>query len=67
MARGVITRPGVEAGINGGPEVNDRKRARKEGSPGPSKRRTASTVKKEEIPANSRTQRIQALRVSVVN
>jgi hypothetical protein len=63
MAQGVITKHGVEAEINGGPEVNNRKRARKDGSPGPSKRHTASTVKKEEISANSRAQRIQALQV----
>jgi hypothetical protein len=63
MAEGVITRYGV-----GGPDANDRKRAREDYSPGPStKRRTGSTVKKEEMSANGRAQRIQILQVSRVN
>lgn len=55
----------VGAGIRGEPasEPNDRKRAREDGSPGPSKRRACP---KEEIAANARTQRIQALLVSRV-
>ena len=69
MAEGVITRYGVGARIGGGgSDVNDRKRAREDYSPGPStKRRTGSTVKKEEMSANARAQRIQALQVSRVN
>jgi hypothetical protein len=65
MAQGVITGHGVGAGIRS--EGNDRKRAREGGLPGPSKRRAGSTVKKEAISANARTQRIQALQVSRVN
>ena len=68
MADGVITGHGVGARIGRGSEVNDRKRAREDFSPGPStKRRTGSTVKKEEVSANARAQRIQALQVSRVN
>lgn len=68
MAEGVITRYGVGARIGGGPEVNDRKRAREDYSSGPStKRRTGPTVKKEEMSVNARAQRIQALQVSRVN
>jgi hypothetical protein len=52
--------------VAGGSEVNDRKRAREDGSPGSSKRRTGSSVKKEDISA-ARSQRIQALQVSRVN
>jgi hypothetical protein len=65
MAEGVITRYGVGARIGGESVANDRKRAREDNSPGPStKRRTGSTVKKEEMSANTRAQRIQALQVS---
>jgi hypothetical protein len=67
MAQGVITGHGVGAGISGGSEVNDKKRAREGGSPGPSKRRTGSTIKKEEISDDARAHRIQALQVSRVN
>jgi hypothetical protein len=69
MADGVIARYGVGAGIGGGgSDANDRKRAREGYSPGPStKRRTGSTVKKEEMSATSRAQRIEALQVSGVN
>lgn len=68
MAEGVIARYGVGARIGGGPEVNDRKRAREDNPSGPStKRRTGSTVKKEEMSVNARAQRIQALRVSRVD
>jgi hypothetical protein len=69
MAQGVITRYGVGAEIGGGgSEANDRKRARDDDSPGPSttKRRAGSTVKKEEMSANARAQRIRALQVSSV-
>jgi hypothetical protein len=67
MAEGVITRYGVGARIGGGGfDVNDRKRAREDYSPGPStKRRTGSTVKKEEMSANARAQRIQALQAEL--
>ena len=61
---------GVGARIGGGEsnDANDRKRAREDYTPGPStKRRTGSTVKKEEMSANARAQRIQALQVSRVN
>jgi hypothetical protein len=68
MAEGVITRCGVGARIGGGSDANDRKRAREDCLPGPStKRRTGSTIKKEEMSANARAQRIQALQVSRVN
>jgi hypothetical protein len=69
MAQGVIIGHGVGVGISRGPEVNDRihrKRAREDGSSGPSKRHTGSTIK-EEIPADAREQRIQALQVSMVH
>jgi hypothetical protein len=66
MAQGVISGHGVGAGISGGSEVNNRKRAWEGGSPGPSKRRTRSSVK-EEISANARAQRIQDLQVSGVH
>jgi hypothetical protein len=64
MAQGVITGHDVRTGISRGSEVNDRKRVREHGSPGPSKRRTGSTIKKEESSADARAQRIQALEVS---
>jgi hypothetical protein len=68
MAEGVITGYGVGARIGGGSEANERKRARADDLPGPStKRRTGSTVKKEEMPVNARVQRIQTLQVSRVN
>ena len=70
MAEGVIKGYGVDAGIGGGgSDANDRKRARgNHCSPGPSiKRRTGSTVKKEEMSADARAQRIRALQVSRVN
>ena len=62
MADGVI----IGRGVGGGSEVNNRKRVRERGSPGPSKRHTGSTVKKEELSADARVQRIQALEVSNV-
>jgi len=66
MAEGVITRYGVGARIGGGSEANERKRAREDYPPGPStKRRTGSTVKKEEMSVNARAQRIQALRAEL--
>jgi hypothetical protein len=61
MAQGVITGHGLGAKSNRGPEVNNRKRVREGGSPGPSKRCPGSTVKKEEISSNAHAQRIQAL------
>jgi hypothetical protein len=67
MAQGVIIGHGVGVGISRGPEVNDRihrKRAREDGSSGPSKRHTGSTIK-EEIPADAREQRIQALQAEL--
>jgi len=66
MAEGVITGCGVGARIGKGSEANDRKRAGDDFSPGPStKRRTGSTVKKEEMSANARAQRIQALQAEL--
>jgi hypothetical protein len=68
IAEGVITGYGVGTRIGGGSEANEKKRDREDDSPGPStKRRTGSTVKKEEISDNAREQRIQALQVSSVN
>ena len=68
MAQGVIIEHDVGAGTSGGSKVNNKKRVRDDGSPGPSKRRTGSTVKKEEISANARrAQRIQDLQVSRAN
>ncbi len=63
MAQGVIT--GYSVGAVS--EVNDRKRPREDGLPGPSKRRAGSTVKKEDMSADGREQEIQALQVSEVN
>jgi hypothetical protein len=67
MAQGVIAGHDVGARNSGESDVNDRKRARNDGSPGPSKRRTGITVKREEISGNAREQRIQALQVSRAN
>ena len=66
-AQGVIVVHGAEAKINGGSEVNDRKRAREDGLSGPSKRRAGPILKKEEISGDARTQRIQALQVSRIS
>lgn len=61
MSQGVITGVGVGAG-------SEVKRARADGSPGPStKRRTGSTVEKEEMSANDRTRRMHSLLVSGFN
>ena len=67
MAQGVITGHDVGGGNESseGSEVNNRKRAREDGSSGPSKRRARSTVKREDISALS--QQIQALQVSGAN
>ena len=67
MAQGVIAGDDVRTGKGNyeGFEENDRKRAREDGSPGPSKRRTRSAVKKEDISAL--TQQIQTLQVSGTN
>ena len=59
MAQGVIAGHNVGAEISGESAVNDRKRVREDESPGPSKRRTRLTIKKEEI--DSRVQQIRAL------
>ena len=67
MAQGVIIGHGVGVGTSRGPEVNHRKRARQDGSSGPSKRHTGPMIKKEEIPVDARALRIQALQVSRVN
>jgi hypothetical protein len=68
IAEGVITGCGIRAGNGGGSEANERKRDREDDSPGPStKRRTGSTVKKEEMSVNARAQRIQDLQVSRAN
>jgi hypothetical protein len=68
IAEGVIAGCGIKAGKGGGSRANDRKRDREDDLPGPStKRRTGSTVKKEEMSANARAQRIRALQVSGVN
>jgi hypothetical protein len=67
MAQGVIVGHNVGARNSGESDVNDRKRTRDDGSPGPSKRRSGTTVKSEEISGNAREQRIQALQVSGAN
>ena len=64
MAQGVIVGHDVGTGISEESEVNDRKRARDDESPGPSKRRTGPTIKKEETSDDVRRQRIQVLQVS---
>ena len=66
MAQGVIIGHDVGTGMSGGSEVNDRKRARENESPGPSKRRTGPTIKKEEDSDDVRRQQIQVLQVSRV-
>ena len=69
MAQGVIIGHDVGTEMGGGFEVNDRKRVRENGSPGPSKktkRSTGSPIKKEEISADACAQRIQALQLSGV-
>ncbi|KAF8483632.1 hypothetical protein DFH94DRAFT_690107 [Russula ochroleuca] len=65
MAQGVITGHNVGARNSGEYDINNRKRAREDGSAGPSKRPSGSTVKKEEISANARQQRIQALQAEL--
>ena len=67
MAQGVVTGHDVRDGNENyeGSEVNNKKRARGDGSPGPYKRRTRSTVKKEDISALG--QQIQVLQVSETN
>jgi hypothetical protein len=64
MAQGVISGHDVGAGSGNreGSKVKDRKRAREDGSSGPFKRRTRSTVKKEDT--SVLTQQIQTLQVS---
>ncbi|KAI0002425.1 hypothetical protein BJV74DRAFT_815724 [Russula compacta] len=68
MAQGVIAGHGAGAasgsGTSGSSGLNDRKRGRMDGSPGPSKRRSGATIKKEETPVNTRALRIRALQVS---
>ena len=61
MAQGVIPGP---VGTGGEPRVNDRKRFREEELPGPSKRHTTSSVKKEEVSDTARARRIRDLQVS---
>ena len=67
MAQGVIVGhdAGVEKENRERPEVHNRKRARENGLPGPSKRRTRPAVKKEEI--YDLAQQIQVLQVSETN
>ena len=48
MAQGLIIGPGVGVGTSGASGTNDRKRAREDGSPGPSKRRTGPRTKNKE-------------------
>jgi hypothetical protein len=66
MAQGVIPRHDEAARTGRGVEVNDRKRTREDKLPGPSERHryTAPTVKREEITATTRAQRIRNLQVS---
>ena len=66
MAQGAIVEHDVGTGISEESEVNDRKRAREDESPGPSKRRTGPTIKREEISDDVRRQRIQVLQVRTV-
>ena len=61
MAQGVIP---VPIGISDGSGFNDRKRAREDELPGPSKRHATSSVKNEEASTSARAQRIRDLRVS---
>ena len=44
--------------------IKNRKRAREDGSPGPSRSRPKITVKSEELSGDAAAQRIQALQVS---
>jgi len=62
MAQGVITGPDIGAGPSGISELNNRKRTREGGSPGPSKRRS---IKKEGRPVTERAQRIQTLQAEL--
>jgi hypothetical protein len=59
----VIPGHDVAAGSSGTSRINDRKRTREDELPGPSKRRPASTIKKE-MSVDARAQRIQDLLVS---
>lgn len=54
----------VAAGTSGRSRINNRKRTREDELPGPSKRRPAPTIKKEEMSVDARAQRIQDLLVS---
>jgi hypothetical protein len=66
MAQGIIPPHDVAARTGGGSKVNGRKRTREDDHmPGPSKRHTAPTIKKEKISATARAQRIQDLQVSI--
>jgi hypothetical protein len=65
MAQGIISQHDVAARASGGSEVNGRKRPREDDIPGPSKRHTTPTIKKEEISATARAQRIRDLQVSI--
>jgi len=65
MAQGIISQHDVAARTSGGSEVNGRKRPREDDMPGPSKRHTAPTIKKEETSATARAQRIRDLQVSI--
>ncbi len=60
-ALGII--PGNDAGRQESP-INNKKRVREDGSPGPSRRRPNVKIKSEELSGDARTQRMRALRVS---
>jgi hypothetical protein len=54
----------VASGTSGKSGINDRKRTRGDEPPGPSKRRPAPTIKKEDMSVDARARRIQDLQVS---
>ena len=62
MAQGVIPGGDVPVGTSEGPSINDRKRTG-DALSGPSKRRSESTVKIEDMSATARAQRIRNLQV----
>jgi len=64
MAQGVIPGHDVAAVTSEMSRINDRKRTREDEVPGPSKRHTGSTIKKE-IPTTTRAQRIQDLQAEL--
>jgi hypothetical protein len=61
-AQGII--PGTDVGRQGSP-LNDKKRAREDGSPGPSRSRPKVKIKREGLSGDARTERMRVLQVEL--